>query len=109
MRIVITLATLLLLPSLAEAEEITLRDLHEGGILTIQREAQPCPDWAADLSNRENQTVDTYQGWQKFYWVPSWGNENDWKLYKSLSNHFLVVKKNFDTEECIMQLIGPMP
>lgn len=108
MRALIALVAFIFSPSLAGAEEITLRDLDEGGILSVQTEVQPCQDWAADLSNRENQWLNTYQGWQKFYWVRSWGNEDDWKLYQSLHGHSLVVKKGFDSETCVMQLFGPM-
>lgn len=109
MRVLAVIAALTLLPSIVAAEEITLRDLHEGGVLTIQSEVQPCSDWAADFDNKEPQGIDTYQGFKKFYWVRNWGNRHDWRLYQSLGGHSLVVKKNFETEECIMQLFGLRP
>lgn len=109
MHALIALTALILLPSIVMAEGITLRDLDEGGVLTIQGEALPCPDWATDFDNKETQKMDTYQGLQKFYWVHNWGNRHDLRLYQSLGGHSLVVKKNFSTQECIIQMFGPRP
>ena len=99
---------LFILTATSASAEITLRDLHEGGVIQMQNDEQLCPEWAAELDNKEPQEVDTYQGFQKFYWARNWGNENDFKLYQSLDGHTIVVREDYATKVCSMQVFGPM-
>lgn len=99
-----TLLAFALLTTTAAAEGITLEELDQGGVLDIQTDAVPCPDWAADESNHDVQKLDTWEGPETFYWRRNWGSENRLRLYQSLDGHRLIVKTDSGTERCTLQI-----
>lgn len=101
----IAFITLLVATNPASAEGITLQELGQANLVEVQSAVLPCEDWAADMNNKETQAVDTWQGMQVFFWRMNWANEHQYKLYRSLDGHTLVVKVTEETGDCTMEML----
>ncbi len=101
----VSILALLSIASAASAEGITLQELGQANLVEVQSAVLPCEDWAADMNNKETQAEDTWQGMQVFFWRMNWANEHQYKLYRSLDGHALVVKVTEETGDCTMEML----
>ncbi len=98
---IVTLALLATtLPASADVPTPTLQELAGGGMLEIQSENEPCPEWAKDYRNQQPQKYDTYEGQKTFYWDNDWAGEHLFRRYQTLDDEQLLVKIIEATGEC---------